>query len=97
NVLLQAMQSELPIVATDVEGVSELIQDRITGRVVKPRDAKGLWKSMEELLQDEVTQQEYSKNAKTLVMKEFTWEKIVNEYDLLYSLLINEVGSLQRA
>lgn len=97
NVLLQAMQSELPIVATDVEGVSELIQDRITGRVVKPRDANGLWKSMEELLQDEVTQQEYSKNAKTLVMKEFTWEKIVNEYDLLYSLLINEVGSLQRA
>lgn len=97
NVLLQAMLWELPIVATDVEGVSELIQDRISGRVVKPYDAIGLWKSMRDLLQDEKSQVSYAENAKATLYQDFTWEKIVHEYDLLYSSLLNEAKSIHAA
>ncbi len=42
NVVLEAMAMEVPVVATDVGAVSELVLDGRTGLVVPPRDAEAL-------------------------------------------------------
>jgi len=41
-VILEAMASGLPVVASDVGGVSEAVVDGVTGRLIGPRDPSGL-------------------------------------------------------
>jgi glycosyltransferase involved in cell wall biosynthesis len=50
--VLEAMAVGLPIVATDVGGVAEAIQDGVSGLLVAPRDAPGLAARTGSLLED---------------------------------------------
>jgi len=53
NVLVEAMAMEIPVVATDMSGISELVEDGVSGRLVTPNDAGALASVIEELLGDE--------------------------------------------
>lgn len=53
NVLAEAMAMELPVVATDISGIGELIVDGRSGRLVPSNDAAALAAVMAELLADE--------------------------------------------
>lgn len=46
NALLEAMASGLPIVSTDVGGVSEYLRDGVNGRLVPPNDAEAMAHAM---------------------------------------------------
>lgn len=52
NVLAEAMAMEVPVVASDVSGVSELITDGESGRLVPGNDAQALARVIDELLAD---------------------------------------------
>lgn len=52
NVLAEAMAMEVPVVATGVSGIGELIADGETGRLVPPGDPAALAAVVEELLRD---------------------------------------------
>lgn len=54
-VLMEALASHLPVVATDVSGVSELIIDDETGALVAPGDPTALATRVEDLLDDVAT------------------------------------------
>ncbi|MCK4512965.1 glycosyltransferase family 4 protein [bacterium] len=49
-VILEAMGSRLPVVASDVGGISEQIEDGVTGRLIRPRDAAGLAEAIIDVL-----------------------------------------------
>lgn len=51
-VLLEAAAFGKPIIATDVCGVAELIEDRATGRIVQPDEPAALAEAMHEYLED---------------------------------------------
>lgn len=51
--ILEAMAAALPVVATRVGGVPELVEDRVTGRVVAPDDPAALRAAIAEVLADE--------------------------------------------
>jgi phosphatidyl-myo-inositol dimannoside synthase len=50
NVVLEAMASGLPVVATDVGGVREFVAEGVGGAVVPPRDAAALADALERYL-----------------------------------------------
>jgi len=50
NVVLEAMASGLPVVATDVVGVREFVTDGVGGAVVPPRNAPALAEALEKYL-----------------------------------------------
>ncbi|QDT31874.1 glycosyltransferase [Thalassoglobus polymorphus] len=91
NVVLQAMLMQLPVIATDVEGVADLITNGVSGCIVKPGSVKELRTAMQDFLADDTTAQEMAKKAKAVVVKEFTWDRVAREYDQLYQSLIEKV------
>ena len=50
NVILEAMSASLPVVATNVGGVSELVIHRRTGYLVEPGDAHALYEAMKAVM-----------------------------------------------
>jgi len=52
STLLDAMQFGLPIVASDVDGIPDIIEDGTNGRLVSPEDADALYAAIEQLVRD---------------------------------------------
>lgn len=52
NVLVEAMASEVPVVATRMSGIPELIEDGVDGLLVEPRDVEALADAIQRLLVD---------------------------------------------
>ena len=51
--LMEAMASGVPVVATRLSGIPELVEDGVTGLLVEPHDPEGLAAALERLLADD--------------------------------------------
>ncbi len=88
NVVLEAMANGLPVVASDVDGVRELIEHEVTGWLVPPADSSALAITLASALSDSKQRQAIADSAQILVAEAFTWTSVVGEYDrVLRSLL----------
>ena len=100
NTILEAMASGLPIVATDVGGNGELLDDRVTGRLVASGDVEGLAHAMLEDFGDRQAAQGRGAAAREAVQRRFSLDSMVAAYGSLYERLLaqaGERGALQRA
>lgn len=73
--LLDAMASGLPVVATAVGGMPEVVQNRITGYVVGP-SKEAISGALRELLGDPNLRRRIGESARLWVARELTWEKV---------------------
>jgi len=83
NVILEAMASRLPIIATDSGGIPCLIQNEVNGFLVKPRNSNEIAKKILFLLKNDKVRQDISANNKNLA-KEYSWEKIVVQLEKIF-------------
>jgi teichuronic acid biosynthesis glycosyltransferase TuaC len=91
-VIPEAMMCGVPIVATDVGGVSEAIIDRYTGLLVKPNDINSLAKAIYCYLDNKQLAQYIIENAKKM-SENFTWEKNAESNLTIYKMLLNYQNS----
>jgi glycosyltransferase involved in cell wall biosynthesis len=84
-VLLEAGACEKPCVATKVGGVPEVIEDGRTGLLVDYGDVDSLANSISSLLGDEAKRKQMGKAARERVKKNFTWTKVVDQLEKVYS------------
>ncbi|MFA5145950.1 MAG: glycosyltransferase [Candidatus Omnitrophota bacterium] len=83
-VLLEAMASGLPIVATDVDGNGELVLHEETGFVVPPADPKELSAAILNLLTDRSKAKRMAARGKERVKNHFTFNSMVEKYEKIY-------------
>lgn len=95
NVVLQAMAAKLPVIATNVEGISEILVNGQSGVVVNPGSINDLRQAIEDLLNHPEKASRYSRNAQAIVTKEFTWENVVQRYHSIYDSLVKTSSSPQ--
>jgi len=86
NVLLEAMAAGLPIVATNVMGLPEIIKDGENGFLVEPKDPEGIAEKVLQLLGDDGLRQRVSKNNQERV-KAHSWEGVIDRLEEVYASL----------
>jgi colanic acid/amylovoran biosynthesis glycosyltransferase len=70
----EAMAHGRPVVATDVGGLAEAVEDGITGLVVPPHDSRALRAAIERLLSDADLRERLGAAARQVATAEFSWE-----------------------
>ena len=82
--ILEAFYLKIPVIATNVGGVHELVSNNKTGLLVTPNDSKELLEKINYLLNDIDLCSRLANNAHGFVMKNFSWEVILPKYLKLY-------------
>lgn len=90
NVILEAMASGVPVVATDIPGTRELVVAGTTGYLVPVGDRAGLAKYTERLLNDSALAGRFSHSARERVQSEFSVAKMIERHAKLYRELLSE-------
>lgn len=70
-VLMEAMASSVPVVASGISGIPELVEDEISGLLVKPRDPEALAVALKRLYQNPILCQRLGEAGRKKVLREF--------------------------
>lgn len=86
--IIEAMMAGLPVVATRVGGVPELVEDGLTGFLVPPKDPQALSKVLRRLVEDRDLRQRMGHAGLARARKEFTLERMVAETERQYEMVL---------
>ena len=88
-VLLEAMASQKPVVATHVGAMPTVIEHGISGLLIQPRDAKGLAEAIIALLKKPEKADQLARNGRMRVEQEFSSKKMAERYAEVYQDLVS--------
>jgi glycosyltransferase involved in cell wall biosynthesis len=86
--VLEAMSAGVPVVATAVGGVPELVQHGSTGLLTPPEDASTLARRIQEALEDPDATRERAVNAHRYVTEHHNLERVHANYRALYERVV---------
>lgn len=85
NAVLEACAVGLPVIATDINGCNEIIQNGVNGILIEPKSSEAIYKALLNLLENKELRLKLGEQARTEVVKKFRREKIwaalKDEYD----------------
>ena len=81
---LEAMACEVPVVASRVGGLPEVVEHGVTGYLLDPEDVAGMASAAVELLRDPARRCAMGKAARQRVIDRFSAEKVVPLYEACY-------------
>lgn len=82
--ILEAMAASVPIVATNIAGIPEMIENEKSGLLVEPADPDSLSEAIEKMITHPSLAGECAKNALTVVKEKFDIEKMVRKNEELF-------------
>ncbi len=88
--LMEAMAAGLPVVATAVGGVPELLVDQRSGLLVRPGDCNGLAAAMLRLLQNAELRRTIAASAAQHALQAFSASQMAHAYMELYERVVAE-------
>jgi glycosyltransferase involved in cell wall biosynthesis len=89
NVILEAMSLGIPVVATDIAGISDVVKHGKTGFLVEPRNPRQLRKHIKMLLESDKLRREMSRNSLEEV-KKYSWDKMLENLEKVYGEICAE-------
>ena len=92
EMILQAMASGVPVLASGVGGIYSLVQDGRTGALVPSGNAHALASAILNLLKDDPLRLEMARNARDHVEKEFSSDGVATRVLEYYESLMDNGG-----
>ena len=78
--LQEAQLMEKPVIATNVGGIPELMEDGETGYLVEKNNPEELFEKLSILINDQGKARKMGKRGKEFVARNFNWNKICNDF-----------------
>ncbi len=88
NVILEAMASGLPVVATRISGIPLAIEDGIHGRLVPEQDAGSLIAAILDVLSDGDRAGRMGEEGRRRAVSELSWQSVAARYRQAYELAL---------
>lgn len=87
NAVLEAMSCGVPVIATPVGGVLDVIEDEVNGLFVNVNDVQGLAEKMAEVLSQPDKRESVGRSARETVLSQYTLEKELQANLQIYASL----------
>jgi len=87
---LEAGASGLPVIASKVDGLEEIIDDQVNGLLFKAGDASDLKDKINYLLDNQVLAKNFGEHLKRKVNERFDVVTMVKQYELVYKSLLSD-------
>ena len=88
SILLDAMYFGLPIVASRVGGIPEIVEDRVNGFLMEPEQPDAMIATIDELLSD-ADSVEKMRNANREKADSFSAQRMAAAYDEIYRSILD--------
>ncbi|MBE0649538.1 MAG: glycosyltransferase family 4 protein [Bacteroidales bacterium] len=89
-VLLEAMQQGLPVITTCEGGISDIVEDGITGYLVPQKDAVALAEKLEILINDSTLRHEMGAKGRARYEEQFTLNTFENRLTDILNSIVNK-------
>jgi glycosyltransferase involved in cell wall biosynthesis len=89
--VLEAMAAGVPVVASAVGSVPDLIEDKRNGLLIRPADANGLREAICYIIDNKEESVSLAEEARATVQEKYTIERMVSSYAALFERLTNNV------
>ena len=90
--LLEAQAAKVPVVATRVGAIPDVVKDGITGILIPPEDPEAIAKSIVRVLSDRKGAHNMAQKGFERVRDNFSSEKMASKYIMIYKELIEGTG-----
>jgi glycosyltransferase involved in cell wall biosynthesis len=82
--IMEAMASGLPVIATRVGSIPELVDDGRTGLLVEPGDVEGLARAIGAIAADRPLRDRLAEEARRHAVAELSLDRMIEQYDAFY-------------
>ena len=89
NTILEAMASGLPVIATEVGGNPELVEQNVTGKLISPGNAEDLAQAILGYIENQELIREHGRMARAKIEAGFSMEAMVKNYLRVYDAVLN--------
>jgi glycosyltransferase involved in cell wall biosynthesis len=89
--VLEAMACGLPVVASNLEGNAEIIDNGETGYLVPPADSRALAEAISLLLDNHKIASQIGNNARKKTEEFYDWERVTDQTLKIYLALVEDV------
>jgi glycosyltransferase involved in cell wall biosynthesis len=87
-VMLEGMSSGLPVVASKLSGMEQVVEEGINGILINPGDVEGLAQATSQLWADESMTQKMGISARKKVVSKFSWRSVALQLQDVYERMI---------
>lgn len=83
SILLDVMQAKVPIIATNVGGIPDIIEDEKTGLLIQPKQSLAIYEAIKKLYLDKELRESFSYEASKKI-DTFSKKEMAKKYEKLY-------------
>ena len=84
QVIKEAFYLKIPVIATNVGGIPEIIENKKTGILIPPENSNKMIEEINNLLKNPSLIDELTQNAFNFINKNFIWDALIDKYIQLY-------------
>lgn len=85
NSVMEAMAAGVPVIASNVGGIPELVRDGHNGRLVPPGDVDALAGALVDVLGDPARAERFGRAGRRIIEDTYSFDKMVEQFESLYA------------
>ena len=90
--VLESSACEKPVIVSNIGGLPEVVEDGITGLIVKPNDLESTTAAIEKLILSKELREKLGRAGRERVIKFFNWDENVNSMLNIYHEIVNKAS-----